>query len=64
MPPSDMRVEYFMIKRAIILHGSRPRLRPRGGGQITVQSPVPNNTTRRGTQLGPRGLREGQSNLG
>lgn len=32
MLPSDRRVEYFMIKRAIILHRSRPRLRLKGGG--------------------------------
>lgn len=40
MLPSDRRVEYFMIKRAIILQRSRPRLRLKGGGaQITVQTP-------------------------
>lgn len=59
-PPSDRGVEYFMIKRAIILHRSRPRLRlkggRKGGAQITVQTP---SQQRKGTELRSEGARGG-----
>lgn len=62
--PWDGRVEYFMIKRSIILLRSRPRLRLNEGrgAQITVQAPSQQRKEaelRRG-----RAVREGPSHLG
>lgn len=72
MLPSDRRVEYFMIKRAIILHRSRPRLRLKGeggvvvvgvvvGAQITVQTP---SQQHKGTGLRSEGAQGGAKPFG
>lgn len=57
-----------MIKRAIILQRSRPRLglkggreEGRGGAQITVQTP--SQQGKRSELRGPRGLREGAKTI-
>lgn len=56
MLPSDRRVEYFMIKRAIILHRSRPRLRLKGrGGSDNGPNPVPTTQGNRAPVRGGSG---------